>query len=760
MQWHNIPSELRALRQWVVSASYEDKAPRTPRTGNLASSVDPKEWGSFEEACSSGYKHIGFVFAESDPFAVIDLDNKPNNPASHEELVRHKKILEAFASYTEKSVSGTGYHIIVRGKIPHGVNKDHVEVYSSGRYMICTGDVIRQAPIADYNDLLQTMVSEMRPPTPDLTEQDGVMEDWELFEMALNAVNGLKFDDLCRGNWQMMGYASQSEADFALVSILGFYSRSNEQVRRLFRYSGLGQREKAMKDDKYLNYALEKVRANQPAIIDFESLKLHEFKLPPAGLQGNWVTPSLATAPIPVTSAPSAPPAPAPVAIHGMELPAGLVGEIAQYFYQSAVRPVPDIALAGALALCAGVVGRSYNISGMGLNQYLIMIAKTGAGKENIATGIDAMIAAVRPQIPMVDQFIGPSAFASGQALIKILDKKPCFVSVLGEFGLTLQQLCDPNAISAQVMLRKVLLDLWSKSGWNKMLQSSVYSDIEKNTQIIQSPNVTILGESTPETFFEGLDASHISDGLIPRFSIMQYLGHRPPRNKNAGHPPSEGLVQRFGDMVAAALTTSNNRSCMAVATDPAGQGLLDKFDEECDDEINGSAEGDVERQVWNRGHLKALKLGALLAVGVNPHQPAVTQDLAEWAIKFVRKDIATMVDRFKSGDVGAGDSKLGSDLKGVITGFYHSPFEKVEKYGVDLKMFKDKVVPYAFLIRKTASLAAYRRDNRGSTAALKSALQDLMDANMLAEVPLIQLMHRYGVKGRAFVVGDAWKIK
>src|SRR5690606_21901645 len=143
--------------------------------------------------------------------------------------------------------------------------------------------------------------------------------------------------------------------------------------------------------------------------------------------------------------------------------------------------------ISAAIALVAGIIGRSYNISGTGLNQYIILLAKTGAGKEGAATGIENLVSAVRPIVPMVDRFIGPSAFASGQALIKVLDEQPCFVSILGEFGLTLQQLCDPRANSAQVMLRKVLLDLYNKSGWNKVLRSSVYSDTSKNTKLIRS---------------------------------------------------------------------------------------------------------------------------------------------------------------------------------------------------------------------------------------------------------------------------------
>ena len=255
-------------------------------------------------------------------------------------------------------------------------------------------------------------------------DYDAIVDDEAIVLMASDATNGDKFDELCRGDWPAMGYTSQSEADFALLSMLAFYTQDNEQVRRIFRMTELGKRDKATRNDKYLNYALGKIRANQPAPIDFEALK------------NNLPTPI----PQPQEEKPVSP------VIPGLTLPPGLVGEVAQYIYQTTIRPIPEISLAAALAVVAGVCGRSYNISGSGLNQYLVVLAKTGSGKEGAATGIDNLIAAIRPQVPMVDQFLGPAKFASGQGLVRVLDSTPCFVSVLGEFGLTLQSMCDQRA--------------------------------------------------------------------------------------------------------------------------------------------------------------------------------------------------------------------------------------------------------------------------------------------------------------------------
>src|SRR5690606_9115654 len=270
-------------------------------------------------------------------------------------------------------------------------------------------------------------------------------------------------------------------ADFALLSIIAFYTRDNEQVRRLFRYSGLGKRDKATRDNRYIDAALRKIRAKEPAPADYTALAETAARI----RQQAAPVPPPAPPPAPVaTATPNAPaPAPAPARKAAALYPPGLVGEVAAYIYSSSVRPTHEVATLYAIAFLAGVVGRSYNISGTGLNQYLLLVATTGTGKEDGAKGIERIMASVRPNVAMVDQYIGPGAFASGQALIRVLDERPCFLSMLGEFGLTLQALNDPRAPAAVIMLKRVLLDLYSKSGWNNVLRSTAYSDSEKNTK-------------------------------------------------------------------------------------------------------------------------------------------------------------------------------------------------------------------------------------------------------------------------------------
>ena len=81
----------------------------------------------------------------------------------------------------------------------------------------------------------------------------------------------------------------------------------------------------------------------------------------------------------------SGPSSPSPC---GQEKPADLLDEIASFIASAAPHPNNEIALAGAIALLSGICGRCYNTyTGAGLNQYILMLASTGMGKEAAASG-------------------------------------------------------------------------------------------------------------------------------------------------------------------------------------------------------------------------------------------------------------------------------------------------------------------------------------------------------------------------------------
>ena len=576
----------------------------------------------------------------------------------------------------------------------------------------------------------------------ELVERETVLEDQDVYEMAMRASNSDKFDELCRGDWQAMGYGSQSEADFALLSILAYYTPNNEQVRRLFRMSNLGKRAKAIRNNVYLDTALAKIRANEPPPMDPEQLKANADALIASSRPAEVINTSTGEI-IPVeTNFP-------------IELPPGLIGELALYFYQSSIRPVAEISLIAAIGAVAGVVGRSYNISGQGLAQYMILLARTGTGKEAISSGISRLFHSIQSQVPMISDFAGPAVFASGPALHRVLSEKPCFVSVLGEFGFTVQRLSNPRASSAEITLKQLILDAFGKSGYGQVLQPSVYSDKEKNIQPVASPNMTIIGESTPESFYDTLDQSHIASGFLSRFMILEYTGDRPARNPNFGLEPSASLKQKFCDIVVAAVSTANNNTICQVQMDQGGKKVLDDFDDYVDNKIRGA--NDVIREIWNRAHLKALKLAGLVAVGCNPHMPVVSTAMATWAIKLIEHDARSMEKRFVAGDVGQGDSKQMNDMRRLVEGYLKLSLAEVKKYGVTEQMHIGRIIPYQYLIKKSYNLSSFKNDRLGSTMAIKRTLQTLVDSGNLSLIAPAVLDKTYAYNGVAYGVGKHW---
>lgn len=754
----NIPIELRKYRQFVCWR-YEDKdsskptkVPYCPHTGKLASVTNPETWSGFDDAKAAyeigGYNGIGFVLTDDDPFTFIDLDYTE----SADELSRQMNVFEKFDSYSERSPSGRGLHIIINGKIASGRRRSNIEVYSSQRYMTLTGDIFLNKPIVDRQSLLSLLWEEMGKGGKFVDVETNAEEkytDQQIIEFASNASNGIKFVDLYKGNW-LEYYPSQSEADFALVDIIAFYTQNRKQIIRIFHSSALGLRKKAKRQD-YLNWMIGKSFDNllPPVNLDtinneFEAMKAQEKQVRKIAADRE-IGPAID---IPMGSA--------------LTLPRGLMGELATYFYNAAVRPVPEIALAAAIGLMSGVCGRAYNISATGLNLYTLLLAPTGTGKESMKSGISTIFNLLSSSIPVVNDFNGPADFASGQALVRHFSNNALgsSLSILGEFHIKLKQFSDPRISGSTLMLKQLMLDLYHKSGHGQQFNPIVYSDKEKNTKLLSSPAFSILAESTPEKFYEAIDEGNVIEGFLPRFLTIEYTGDRVPRNKShANVKPSSELLNHLFSVISSVTLLTQNSHVNEVKMSPDAELALDEFDTFCDKKWK-DADSEALRGIWNRSHLKALRLSALIAVGCNERYPVISIEDAQWAIDFVKRDTIRFSTKFEKGKVGkqldesAQTVTLVKGFKDYFMNAYEKCAYKYDKSPSGKIAYNSKIVTYTFLSRKLISMAAFKNDKIGATAAIKRTLQTMIDSGLIAEVPKEQIK-KLGFAGRGFVVLD-----
>lgn len=764
LSYDNIPIELQQLKQWCLWR-YEDIGAAKPTkvpyqiNGEMANVNKPETWSSFKDVVTAvfvlpadgslNYSGIGFVFSDDDHYSFIDLDDTSGDVAAYD---RQIKIYRDFDSYSEISPSGKGLHIIVKGAVPSGRRRNFIEIYSSQRYATFTGNVYNHQPIKDCQDKLLQLWEQMGSGgvATNLYKGDDneKFNDQEIIEQCSSAANGEKFRTLYSGDWRSL-YQSQSEADFAIIDIIAFYTQNRTQIARIFRFSQLGHRDKAKRKD-YIAWMINKSFDRMLPPIDFDGFKIA-------------LDQKIAETNEPIL------PLNLPELIRGKpqqhNFPPGLLGQIANFIYAAAPRPVPEIALAAAIGLMAGICGRAYNIRGTGLNQYIILLAKTGRGKEAMASGIDKIINEVRKQAPTVDRFRGPGIINSGQALVKYLNKTSnCFVSVLGEFGITLDRISAMNANGADKMLYSTLLDLYGKSGFGQTFQPSIYSKQEDSVHVTNSPALTILGESTPGRFYQVLSEEMISQGLLPRFLMIEYNGDRVDENEEHYKIfPDQSLINDMSSLAANCETIMHHNKVVEVPIDQNAIHMLRSFNKYSDNKINSAAD-DVIAELWNRAHIKVQRLSALVAIGINYFNPMVTEECVKWAANIVQPNIDAFTTKFSAGDIGKSnnETKQQNDIVKNIIEYCTLPWNKICPAYCSksfVQFHHDKIVPNEFFNRRTSRLTSFKNDKQngtgnGATASIKRCLQILIDNGQLVEINTKEpkFTAKYGsFQGRAF---------
>ena len=238
---------MKRYSNWVC---HKNKIPIDPKTGNNAKSNDSTTWGTYQQAKlfmeqNKNISGIGFMFSHS-PYVGIDIDHCVDAQGIMSKLALD--VISIFQSYTEFSPSGTGIHIICKGKLPGAGRKNSnlgLEMYDAGRYFTVTENVLKgYTMIGERQQEIDTIYQKYfnvpkKENYQQQTLQQTYLEDDKLIEIAAKSQNGRKFLDLYAGNWQSY-YNSQSEADLSFCNMLAFWTACNfDQMDRIFRVSGL-----------------------------------------------------------------------------------------------------------------------------------------------------------------------------------------------------------------------------------------------------------------------------------------------------------------------------------------------------------------------------------------------------------------------------------------------------------------------------------------------------------------------------------------
>ena len=255
-----LPTDLKQDPSWVLwrYVVRDGKRTKEPYQANRrkAKTNTPRTWTTFEQAVQA-YEHddffdgIGFVFHEGNPYGGADIDGVTEDQA--------QEWIERFDSYTERSPSGNGFHIICKAEVPKGTKRTAGELYSSGRFFTMTGDVVRSRPVREAQDAADEYYSYLRKRDRQSPERAAVsfdspaMEDAEVLRLLENARNGHEFAMIYGG---LGDFPSGSERDLSLANRIAFYTQQEAQIERIMRGSGCARE----KWDKHRTYLRDTIR--------------------------------------------------------------------------------------------------------------------------------------------------------------------------------------------------------------------------------------------------------------------------------------------------------------------------------------------------------------------------------------------------------------------------------------------------------------------------------------------------------------------
>lgn len=795
MSYENIPNELQQYQQWInweyrnvehveqdgSKSVRQTKVPVRPIDGRNASSTNPLDWTSFERAVAAARQFnrgLGFVFTKSDPYCGFDLDDPEGNEAVAK---RHGEIYAQLNSYSEWSPSGKGIHVIVKASLPaKGRHPKYYGCFDNERFFTFTGVIAHAAPIADRQSETEAIYQTLSTDVIKVTNAGYMAEiysDEEVIQKASTASNSAKFLRLWSGDWQT-DYGpnsnakdkSKSSADFALIDIIGFYSRNHVQTCRLFRQSVLGNTGKVKAKD-YVEKTAARAFDRMPPVITITP-----------GMDGPWFSatqfdpwvPKVEAIPVEVDFSvfDRAEPAtgyhvPSPAAYtydpydegRPLDFPApkpppaipGLLGELVAAAWNASPHQIAEVALASGLSTMSLLASRVYRFGTLPLNLYLMVLAQTSTGKSFGFTANDKWISEIRkvfsnpadggkesPRYKFIDNMIMKIP-GSAQGLAHHMQVlSPAVLMHADEWVNSLRQMSMPASSPHDKALRDELLTLVENAGPGRIYRAAAYSMRGQNNgppiKDVLSASLTMLVTGTPEAFYDDLNASMLTSGLIPRFTILDYEGGLTRPNPEPATTIQPHVLNQIGQM----LSNAYNKSLVingeisqftdCVPTQEA-RARIEWFTNVCYRQIEeANHSGTNMAGMWSRAKEHVNQIACLIAIGVNPLIPVIQAEYVNLAISIVRPAIEKIKRKVVIGETGQGDDRLEAEFKRTLYRMIDGGWPVVSKYpGCKRELVDNGYYQLQIVRNRCMALAVFKNHKLGSNRAFEDTLKAMV---------------------------------
>lgn len=747
-----IPHEMKLRPQWVCfDADETGKRPFIPGTTHSAAPNRPADWRTFATAwkdVEEGRRtHVAYCFSSSDPYTFIDLD-EPTDPVQ-------KDVFKHIKTYCQTSVSGNGRHLICRGSFTgpgrHPSSPD-MGIFKENRFCVMTGRCVKGRDTIEAVDerLLQsvhTFLSKGDSPA-EHGEIEGENTPCEIPDMTvwqLGCDTFTRFRNLSNGKWrQYEDYGNDhSTADHAFLAMLCDLTPCNDQVRRLFQYSGMWTPERAEKKAAhgsvagYLDRSIRKVRSKQAKdreMADKVHLRLEvdepETEPPPIEL---------------LEKVRKLPP-------HGArnlidDIPPGLIRDIAEYSFRTSYLPLQEASVSTGIMSLSMLCGRGFlTPTNSGLNLWIILVGGTSCGKDEYQSGLKRIIHAVGKNNANIRRIFG-GEIVSGPGLETTFQETPRYLSYMPEFGDTFRTLANPLAAEYVKTLNRGLLNSYNSAGKSGSSEGRRKAQGSDEKTYVERPCLCLAGEATPESLFGGMTTRELSTGFLQRFIIIEVDQASWSLEENPLHAaaPPRDLVARLDRLALMMDSRDQKNSYFKVPAEDAAARLLKQYRDHKREVIMRMAEGLAEKEIVNRAGLKAIRLATNQAVAFDFDNPVILEEHALWAIRFVEERDNNLLQRFTSGRVGSGQVKQEAEIFAAITRLATTPSLR-HGSGWTKKMAKSGAFPYQAVKDLVVNLPVFANDRNGAVTAFDRCMENLVKAgNRIVLLPTDMSAEMFG---------------
>ena len=402
------------------------------------------------------------------------------------------------------------------------------------------------------------------------------------------------------------------------------------------------------------------------------------------------------------------------------------MGKLCEEIYEMSPHPNKAIAIATGFAMIAGIVGRQYNVSGLGLNIYLTVLAQSGIGKSVIKDSINKALVTRKGGKLKRSSYLAPTKFTSGSSVYQCLKKTPSCLSIMEEAGM-LRTSKGPEWAN----VTRVLLDIYSSSGKGKFAcveNSEVNND--KVTPLIESPAFSLIQISSPQIFIKEVrkKASAVT-GELARMWVLRSFTTKSKFNRNMRENYSEEVYDTISNLMAY-CSNAQNLDNEFIPDDLAISNVMYKDADSWVELENEYLEsGDIYKQTMcSRAWVKTLKIASIASVFNGKSRVGVKE--YKWAQQMVSKELI-IVNEVVQNDVAGQLKKIVKEymynyIVNILNGNYSgsgaiSTPEMAEKGIITRSAILQTLI-------KKSYLEVFKKENFGEHAELRDVADLILD--------------------------------